>query len=451
MEDPYPASFCFILLQASPAIFYMVNGLILVILLLLSALASGSEVAYFALTHQQINDCKNSKIRSDKLIYQLISQPQKLLATILIINTFVNIGVVTISTFITWKIFGTSTLVGIILIALTFIITFLLVFFGEITPKVYANSNSLKMARTMASFLFIMSKALRPVSWFLLSVSNLIEKRVQKKAYLISTDEIRQALELTTEQTSEEEKEILKGIVNFGSLSVRQIMKSRLDIIAYDFDTDFHVLLGKIKKTGYSRIPVYKETIDNIEGILYIKDLLPFLDRPRDFTWQTLLRPGFFVPENKKIDSLFKDFQEKRVHIAVVVDEYGGTSGIITMEDVIEEIVGEINDEFDEDEIAFNKLDDNTYIFEGKTSLNDFCKVINAEPTIFEEVKGESESLGGLLLEMHGKLPRIGEKIEFDNFVFTAVSVDNKRIKRIRVLIKSQVAVNKKKNNRESS
>ncbi len=451
MEDPYPASLCFILLQASPVLFYTVNGLILVILLIVSALASGSEVAYFALTHQQIKDCKNSSVRSEKLIYQLISQPQKLLATILIINTFVNIGVVTISTFITWEIFGTSSLVGIIVVVLTFIITFILVFFGEITPKVFANANSLYVAQKMAPFLYILSKILKPVAWFLLSVSNLIEKRVQKKAYLISKEEIHQALELTTEQTSEEEKEILKGIVNFGSLSVRQIMKSRLDIIAYDFEIDFHSLLGKIKKTGYSRIPVYRETIDNIEGILYIKDLLPYLDRPRDFTWQTLLRPGFFVPENKKIDSLFKDFQEKRVHIAVVVDEYGGTSGIITMEDIIEEIIGEINDEYDEDEIAFNKLDENTYIFEGKTSLNDFCKVINIDPDIFEEIKGESESLGGLLLEIHGKLPRIGEKIEFDNFVFTTVSVDNKRIKRIRVLIKSQAVVNKKKNNRENS
>ncbi len=444
MEDPYPASIGFILLQASPAIFYTANLFILVILLILSALASGSEVAFFSLTRNQINTCKISESRSDKIIFQLISEPQKLLATIVILNNFVNIGIVTISTFITWKIFGTSSLVGIVVVGLTFVITFTLVFFGEITPKVYSNTNALKVARITAGFLFVLSKILKPLSWFLLSVSALIEKRVQKKAYQISKEEIRQALELTTEETSEEEKEILKGIVNFGSLSVRQVMKSRMDITAFEFETDFHTLLNKIRKTGYSRIPAYKDTIDNIEGILYIKDLLPYLDRGRDFTWQTLLRPGYFVPENKKIDSLLKDFQEKRVHIAVVVDEYGGTSGIITMEDIIEEIVGEINDEFDEDEIAYNKLDDNTYIFEGKTSLNDFCKVVEVNPEVFEKVKGESESLGGLLLELHNKLPRIGEKIEFSNFVFTAVSVDNKRIKRIRVLIKSPASLKKK-------
>ena len=451
MEDPYPAALCFILLQASPAVFFVVNGFILALLLVLSALASSSEVAFFSLTHEEITACRSSENPSEKLIYKLISEPQKLLSTILVLNNLVNIGAVTIATFITWRIFGTTSLEGIIIVGLSFTVTFILVFFGEITPKVYANSNSLTVARLIAPLLFVSSKLFIPVTWFLLSVSNLIEKRVQKKAYFISKEVINQALELTTEKTSEEEKEILKGIVNFGSLSVRQIMKSRMDIIAFDLETDFHALLNKIRKTGYSRVPVYRETIDNIEGILYIKDLLPHLDKNREFTWQTLLRPGYFVPENKKIDSLLRDFQEKRVHIAVVVDEYGGTSGIITMEDIIEEIVGEINDEFDEDEIAYNKLDDNTYIFEGKTSLNDFCKVINTDPVIFEKVKGESESLGGLLLELHGKMPRIGEKIEFENFVFTAVSVDNKRIKRIRVLLKSKIIVDKNKTNRESS
>jgi gliding motility-associated protein GldE len=343
----------------------------------------------------------------------------------------------------TWRIFGTNSLEGIIVVILTFSITVVIVFFGEITPKVYSNRNAYLVAQIVAPFFYVLEKIFRPLSWFLLSVSDLIENRIEKKAYRISKEEINQALEITTEETSEEEKDILKGIVNFGNLSVRQVMRSRMDIAAYEFDTDFHGLLNKIKKAGYSRIPIYRETIDNIEGILYIKDLLPYLDREREFSWQTLLRPGYFVPENKKIDSLLKDFQEKRVHMAVVVDEYGGTSGLITMEDIIEEIVGEINDEFDEDEIAYNKLDDNTYIFESKTSLNDFCKVIDIEPEIFDPVKGESESLGGLLLELHGKLPRIGEKIEYRNFVFTTVAVDSKRIKRIRVFIKSQVIKNR--------
>jgi gliding motility-associated protein GldE len=396
-------------------------------------------VAFFTLSNHQIIDCKKSSSKTDQLIYTLISEPPKLLATILILNNFVNIGIVTISTFMTWRAFGTASLEGIVVVSLTFIVTFVLVFFGEITPKVYSNANALKVARRVAAFLFITEKIFRPLSWLLLSMSNLIEKRIRKKAYLISKEEIEQALELTTEKTSLEEKEILKGIVKFGNLSVRQIMRTRLDITAYEFNTEFHSLLNKIRKTGYSRIPIFRETIDNIEGILYIKDLIPYLDREKDFSWQSLLRQGYFVPENKRIDSLLKDFQEKRVHMDVVVDEYGGTSGLITMEDIIEEIVGEINDEFDEDEIHFNKLDENTYIFESKTSLNDFCKVIGVDPEIFESVKGESESLGGLLLELHGKLPRIGEKVEYKNFVFTTVAVDNKRIKRVRIFIRSQI------------
>jgi gliding motility-associated protein GldE len=425
-------------LDSGSVIFYGVYGLILLIFLLLSATASGSEVAFFTLNNHQISECKKSMNRIDQLIYKLISEPQKLLATILILNNFVNIGIVTISTFMAWKYFGTNSLEGIVVVGLTFAVTFMLVFFGEITPKVYANPNALKVAKFVAPFLFVLEKLFSPVSWFLLSMSDLIEKRIEKKAYRISTEVLQQALEITTEKTSDEEREILEGIVKFGNLTVRQVMRARLDITAYPFNTDFHSLLNKIKKTGYSRIPIYRDTIDNIEGILYTKDLLPYLESEKEFAWQTLLRPGYFVPENKKIDSLLKDFQEKRVHMAVVVDEYGGTSGLITMEDVIEEIVGEINDEFDEDEIHFNKLDENTYIFESKTSLNDFCKVIGIDPEIFDPVKGESESLGGLLLELHGKLPRIGEKVEYKNFVFTTVAVDNKRIKRVRVFIKSQ-------------
>jgi putative hemolysin len=439
LEDSCLSIIAFLLLQTENVIFFSVNGLILLAFLGLSAIASGSEVAFFSLSNQQINNCKNSDLRSDKIIFELISEPQKLLATILILNNLVNIGIVTISTFITWHIFGTNSLEGIVVVALTLVVTLILVFFGEVTPKVYSNANAFTVARKVAPFILLVKKIFRPLSWLLLTLSDLIEKKIEKKSYRISKEEIHQALELTTDQTSEEEKDILKGIVNFGNLSVKQVMRSRLDIAAHDFDTDFHSLLNKIKKAGYSRIPVFRETIDNIEGILYVKDLLPYLDRDKDFDWQRLLRQGYFVPENKKIDSLLKDFQEKRVHMAVIVDEYGGTSGLITMEDIIEEIVGEINDEFDEDEIAFNKLDDNTFIFESKTSLNDFCKVLGVDAEIFEQVKGESESLGGLLLELHGKLPRIGEKVEYKNFVFTAVSVDSKKIKRIRIFYKPTI------------
>ncbi len=437
MDDPYPGSFLFILLQANSVTFYTVTGFMLLILLFTSAMVSGSEVAFFSLTRHEIANCKNSPVKSEKIIYRLIKDPRNLLATILIFNNFINVSIVTLATFVTWRIVGSNTLEGAVIILLTLISTFSIVFFGEVIPKVYANPNSLLFARRTAKTLSLAQVFFKPLSWFLLNVSDIIEKRIERKDYQVSKEELHKALELTAGgETTEEEKEILKGIVNFGTLSVKQVMKSRMDISAFDVETNFHDLMDKINKCGYSRIPIFRETIDRIEGILYIKDLLPYLDKPEDFKWQPLVRPGYFVPENKKIDSLLKDFQEKRVHMAIVVDEYGGTSGLITLEDIIEEIVGEIRDEFDDDEIAYNKLDENTFVFEGKTSLNDFCKVIGTDPVIFENVKGESESMGGLLLELSSKLPRVGEKIEYKNFVFTVVAVDNRRIKRIRVFIK---------------
>ena len=411
-------------------------------MLILSAFVSGSEVAFFSLSKNQINTFRYSNAKGEKRIYQLIKNPQKLLATILIFNNFINVAIVTLATVVTWRIFGTTTLTGIVIISLTFITTFAIVFFGEIIPKVYANSNNVAFAG-MSSRLMIMAESIfSPLSWVLLSFSKVVEKRIERKNYYISKEEIHKALEITADgEATEEEKEILKGIVNFGTLSVKQVMKSRLEITAFEIDLDFHDLMDKINKCGFSRIPVFRETIDKIEGILYIKDLLPYLDRDENFKWQPLLRPGYFVPENKKIDSLLKDFQEKRVHISIVVDEYGGTSGLITLEDIIEEIVGEIRDEFDVDEIAYNKLDENTYVFEGRTSLNDFCKIIGKDPSLFDEVKGESESLAGLILELSSKIPRVGEKIEFGDLVFTVVAVDNRRIKRIRIFVKSSTII----------
>lgn len=438
MDDPYPGCFLFILLANNQLPFYLLSSITLVILIILSALVSGSEVAFFSLSKQQINVFRLSKVKNEQRIYQLIKNPQKLLATILIFNNFINVAIVTLATFVTWRIFGTTSLTGIIIISLTFITTFAIVFFGEIIPKVYANSNRVTFAKTSVKLMYAVESIFSPLSWFLLSVSNVVEKRIAKKNYDISKEELHKALEITAEgEATEEEKEILKGIVNFGTLSVKQVMKSRLDITAFDIDLNFHELMDRINKCGFSRIPIFRETIDKIEGILYIKDLLPYLDRDENFKWQPLLRPGYFVPENKKIYSLLKDFQEKRVHISIVVDEYGGTSGLITLEDIIEEIVGEIRDEFDVDEIAYNKLDENTYVFEGRTSLNDFCKIIGKDPSIFDKVKGESESLAGLILELSSKLPRVGEKIEYQDLVFTVVAVDNRRIKRIRIFVKS--------------
>lgn len=442
MDDPYHCCYLFILLSGNLLSFYIISGVILSGLLILSALVSGSEVAFFSLSKNQINTFRYSNAKGEKRIYQLIKNPQKLLATILIFNNFINVAIVTLATVVTWRIFGTTTLTGIVIISLTFITTFAIVFFGEIIPKVYANSNNVAFAG-MSSRLMIMAESIfSPLSWVLLSFSKVVEKRIERKNYYISKEEIHKALEITADgEATEEEKEILKGIVNFGTLSVKQVMKSRLEITAFEIDLDFHDLMDKINKCGFSRIPVFRETIDKIEGILYIKDLLPYLDRDENFKWQPLLRPGYFVPENKKIDSLLKDFQEKRVHISIVVDEYGGTSGLITLEDIIEEIVGEIRDEFDVDEIAYNKLDENTYVFEGRTSLNDFCKIIGKDPSLFDEVKGESESLAGLILELSSKIPRVGEKIEFGDLVFTVVAVDNRRIKRIRIFVKSSTII----------
>ena len=438
MDDPYPEIPILFLLQLiiSPVVFYSLNALVLFMLLFFSGMVSGSEVAFFSLNANQISQFKHSKDATESRIYNLIKNPRRLLANILILNNLINVAIVTLSTFLTWQMFGAEAEEGDVVAILTIIVTIAIIFFGEVLPKVYANQNNIAFAKKTSIFLSFAQYSLRPLTYLLMNFSNVIEKRIEKKGYTISVDELNQALEITTEkEATEEEKDILKGIVNFGTLSVKQIMKSRLDITAFDIELDFHDLMDKINKTGYSRIPIYKETIDKIEGILYIKDLLPFIDKDENFKWQKLLRQGYYVPESKKIDDLLKDFQEKRVHMAIVVDEYGGTSGVITMEDIIEEIVGEINDEFDEDEIAYNKLDENTFVFEGKTTLNDFCKIINEDPAIFEEIKGESESLGGLILEINNKLPRAGDKIKYDRFLFTVVAVDNKRIKRVRVLI----------------
>ncbi len=438
-DDPYPLLILLAAFLDSQFIFYAVNSVILIVLLFLSAMISGSEIGFFSLSSEDIAKSKTSNSRVDEFIVRLLDQPKRLLATILILNNLVNIAFVTLSTFLSWEIVGYKTTEGAVVAALTAIVTFSILFFGEIIPKNYASQNPLDFIKKTAIPLSFFATLFHPLSWVLVSMSNVIERRMDKKGYELSLDGLQHALEITGNETTVEEKGILKGIVNFGTISVRQVMRSRMDIMAVDIETDFHELMDKVNKSGYSRIPAYNETIDKIEGVLYIKDLLPYIEGDETFKWQDLLRPGFFIPESKKIDALLKDFQEKRVHMAIVVDEYGGTSGVITLEDIIEEIVGEINDEFDDDDIAYNKLDEQTYIFEGKTSLNDFCKILGENPDIFEDIKGESESLGGLILELHSKLPRVGEKVKFDKFVFTVVSVDNKRIKRIRVFSKQQV------------
>ncbi len=412
-----------------------------IVLLLLSALISGSEVAFFSLSPKQLENCKHSNKTNSINIVRLLSQPKQLLATILILNNLVNVALVTLCTFATWEISGRENEEAVFW--LTVIVTAAIVFFGEIVPKIYATEKNLIFARFTSGMLYFASSVLRPFAWLLMTISDRLEQRFKHTGYDVSMHELKQVVDMTA--SVNEDRELLKGIVSFGTKTVKQIMRSRIDITAFDVEDDFHQLMDKVNKCSYSRIPIYSETIDKIEGILYVKELLPFIDRDENFEWQQLItKPTFFVPETKKIDELLRDFQKKRVHMAIVVDEYGGTSGLITMEDIIEEIVGEINDEFDDDEdIEYKRIDKNLYTFEGKTSINDFCKVVKVDQSIFEEAKGDSESLGGLLLELFSRIPNSGETYDFKNFRFTVVSVDKKRIKSIRVLIREQTTLNK--------
>ncbi|TFV95960.1 gliding motility-associated protein GldE [Algoriphagus kandeliae] len=438
MDDPYPSTDLLAQIAEPGAAYLLLNSVLFILLLIGSALVSGSEVAFFSLSNDELDQLYEKDTSRSKSVVELLQRPKELLSTILILNNLINIAIVTLTTFVAWSIFGMNATGIIVILIQTVGITFAIVFFGEIVPKVYANKAKMEFSQTMAPTMKFFASILRPFSFLLMSISNLIERRIEKKGYSLSVEELNQALELTTEDTPDEEREILKGIVNFGTLTVRQVMRSRMEITAVDTEMDFHELMDKINKSGYSRIPVFEETIDNIQGILYIKDLLPYIERDENFAWQELIRKSFYVPENKKVDTLLKDFQQKRVHMAIVVDEYGGTSGLVTLEDLIEEIIGEINDEFDDaDGFYFKELDSQTFIFEGKISLNDFCKKLELDAQIFDEVKGENESLGGLLLELNSKLPKNGTKITFLNFEFTILAVDLRKIKKVKVHIKS--------------
>ncbi len=407
----------------------------LLLLLALNAIISGSEVALFTLSSDERARMRESENKSERAIVALLDNPQRLLATLLIFINLVNITFITLATILTQKLLGSKDN-PIAVIILTFGVTFVIVFFGEMIPKVYANQYNLRFAKLTVPIIEFASFIFRPIASMLLAISNLFTHSVERKGYSISAEELHHALEITTgKDTSEQEKDILKGVVNFGNTSARQIMRSRLDITAFDLDWDFHELLDKINKSGYSRVPVYKDKIDKIEGVLYIKDLLPHIDKDENFPWQKLLHNPFFIPESKKIDDLLYDFQEKRVHMAIVVNEYGETEGLVTMEDIMEEIVGDIHDEYDTEAIEYKKLDENLYEFEAKATLNDFCKVLNINVDELDEARGSSESVGGMLLELFGRLPNASEDISYKQFKFTVVSADNKRIKKVKVLV----------------
>lgn len=409
------------------------------ILLLVVALVSGAESAFFSLSPNDMDELKTSDNKSDQKILQLIEAPKRLLGTLLISVNFISIAIVIInSTFIFgengWFDFPGSPTLGFLIQVV--VVTFLILLIGEVTPKIYATQNPLKTSRRLIYFVLFLQKLFYPISSFLIVITSLLDKVIKPKSHNISVDELSQALDLTSdEDIPEEDHKILKGIVKFGNTDVKQIMQSRTHVTAFEYKIGYTKLLADITAFGFSRVPIYKETLDNIVGVLYTKDLLQYINEKDSFNWQTIVRPPFFVPENKKIDDLLREFQYKKIHLAVVVDEYGGTSGIVTLEDVIEEIVGEINDEFDDDDLVYSKLDNNNFVFEGKAALNDVARILEIDRADFEEAKGESDSLAGLIIEIEGRIPTKNEKISFKNLIFTIESADNRKIKRVKITI----------------
>jgi len=402
----------------------------MVLLLFFSATISGSEVAVFSLSPQHLSEVEDSQTPKSKKLLKLLSMPEKLLATILITNNFVNIGIVILSTYITNSMFDFSQAPTIGFVVQVVVVTFLLLLFGEIIPKVYATQFALRFSLYMTSPLIILEKVFRPLGSILIKSTSFVNKRISKKQN-ISMDDLSQALELTADEITEE-MEMLEGIVKFGNINVDEIMKARVDVVAVDIHTSFSKLKSVIVESGFSRIPVYDGAFDNIRGILYVKDLLPHHHKPNTFRWQSLIRPPYFVPETKKISDLLEEFQTKKNHMAIVVDEYGGTSGLISMEDILEEIVGDITDELDEQHDFYTMDEDGSYLFEGKTLLNDFFKLIDIDDDVFDKVKGDADTLAGLILEMKGEIPQKKEKFEYQGYEFVIEAVDNRRIKKIR-------------------
>lgn len=436
--DPEPL---FIFL-ASIDFFTTINLIILVCLLIGSALVSGTEVAFFSLSQTDLNELSNNG-KDENIVVKLLEKPRKLLATILITNNFINILIVLLFASLSETLFSDFNYelnvyffdASVRFLLEIVLVTFLILLFGEVLPKVYASRNALVFSRIMSKFIHSINIILTPFSLPLIALTKWIENRLGSKNSNFSVETLSQALELTSDgATTKDEQKILEGIVNFGNTETVQIMKPRIDIFALSNNESYENVLHKILKNGYSRNPVYKDSIDNIIGVLYAKDLLVHLHK-KTLKWQDLVREPFFVPENKKLDDLLSDFRAKKNHLAIVVDEYGGTSGLVTLEDVIEEIVGDINDEFDDDDLSYSKIDNSTYVFDGKTTIKDFCRVFDDEDEgLFEEEKGESETLAGLLLEVSGKFPKKGEKINFKNYTFVIEALDKKRIKQIKAI-----------------
>ncbi len=432
--DPDPASFISLFIAVDISIISVF--VLLFLLLICSALISGAEVAFFSLTKNDFEERLEENSKRMQLVSKLLERPKKLLATILVANNFINIATVIVFAYLGDFMFGDIINPKVKFVLEVIVITFLILLFGEILPKIYASRNNIKFASFMVFPLKVLDVLFSPISLPMQSVTLAIHNNLGKRKSNLSVDQLSQALELTSEEdTTKEEQKILQGIVSFGNTDTKQVMRPRIDIFALNVEQKYAEIMPEIINNGYSRIPIYEDNIDQIKGVLYVKDLLPHINK-KQFNWVKLIKEPFFVPENKKLDDLMAEFQEKKVHLAVVVDEYGGTSGLISLEDIIEEIVGDISDEFDDEDLQYSKLDENNYVFEGKTALKDIYRIIKLEDdTVFEENKGEAETIAGFVLEISGSFPKLNSKINFENYVFTIEALNKKRIKLVKFTI----------------
>jgi len=439
LDDPFLFSSILLTNFVNPfSIEILANILIVLVLLVFSAMVSGSEVALFSLAPADLDKIKDAEDKGAANISIILNQPKYLLATILIVNNAVNIAIIILSTLTLQQQFNFSALPYWLDFAIQVIgITFLILLFGEIVPKVYATKNALKIALLMALPLKLLIKVFKPISFLLIYSTNFFDKNIKRKTHDISVEELSHAIDLTNDiHSNQQEHQILKGIVKFGETSVKEVMTARVNVVSIEKETSFNDIIKTILDSGHSRIPVYDDSFDKILGVLYIKDIIPHINKEDNFDWLPLLRAPFFIPENKKLDDLLKEFQERKIHLAIIVDEYGGTSGIITLEDIIEEIVGEISDEFDTEDIVYSKLDDSTYVFDGNTTINDLNKIITLDDnTIFTEMKKEAETLAGLIIEISGKIPQKNEKVNFHHFSFIIEASDKRRVKRVKLII----------------
>ena len=427
-----------------PSVGVVLAACLAALLLVVSAFASGSEIAFFSLSPSDINEMDPERKPKDSAIQKLRDDNERTLATILVTNNFVNVTIIMLCNYVFGKVIDFGNAYWLQFLCITVLLTFLLLLFGEIMPKVFARQNPLAFCRRVVNGILFARKMFWPIETVLLKSRVIAERLLRNDTHVLSVDELEQALELTDKDEIRDEKSMLQGIIRFGDETVKEIMTSRKDVVDIDIKTPFSRVIKCIVENNYSRIPVYQDNSDNIRGVLYIKDLLLHIGKPDTFRWQSLIRPPYFVPETKKVDDLLREFQDNRVHIAIVVDEFGGTSGIVTLEDVLEEIVGEIHDEYDEDDKMYKRVNSNTYIIEGKTPLSDFVKILDVSDDEFSEIEGEADTLAGLMLEMKGDFPEVHEKFEYDNFCFEIMEVSERRIASIKVVVREKKGDDKK-------